>query len=818
MQQLLCVQAALLGLVLQENSFRVVSSPTTRDAENLNGDYVLSQTPGGKDTQKLFPTHFRDYPRGVTSFDVYSPPVKTLYSQVFWKALDPVDLPEDIVKRFDGKGMAVVGFELDQVRQTPSGDVSVPLTVTYNHHFESTMIGKHATFEKVTHTAAEHDPHFKKHMDMGHGMPHGSVWLARELGTSGRDIPVQQVFGGANGGEVRKSFHGYAPGYVQIIDSPTQFQITPMQIDTWHRDKMNISYPTRFVPGPVPRSSLAPTTGPDALYSGLLECPVTTRIQKHIKGLYFFHVGKDACGMEPATADECFSAARATLNGPGYNFTYASGTDSGRPLGCSVASDGSKEPGLVHVYFHHNKSISNDGARRTTKLKTVGRQGTTDPKANSTVSCGVAAVRFAGHREALAKLSVLLDVEKQQAEIMMTGPGNVWFGIGFGATNMGDSPWAIIVDGHGVVTERKLGEHNPGTLLNASVTVKSSVMKDGLRSVVLTRGLQGLGPDYFTFDPMKNGGTEINFINAVGSSIELSYHKEHVVDALSLLPVADSGLGAAACVCKTAPKPFGEAMGTLEYVATKQPEDTGSGSQIFNNKCPPHPRGDLLAMKNPTCDIRTYSGGQIACHHMFSLLDADQEIPWPDQPLEYRLKFRFWVQEYNASYHVPLQRATWGIASPVEYDVPKCSEGMTGCSRHADGSWVHTITGTFNGSGRLSAAHFHCHAPTCLSIAMYRCPKGTKVCNASTGELLCKEEPIFGKDASKPFEDPGFILQPPCLWGSSEFGLEPPPSVDGYVLGSVKTANATYGHHGEMAWQQMYLFTDKDLPGNYNYV
>jgi len=400
----------------------------------------------------------------------------------------------------------------------------------------------------------------------------------------------------------------------------------------------------------------------------------------------------------------------------------------------------------------------------------------------------------------------------------MTGPGDVWFGIGFGATQMGDGPWTIVVDGRGGVTERKLGTHSPGTLLNASVTVKSSVMNHGLRSVVLTRGLHGLGPDYFTFDPLKSGGTELNFISAVGSSVEFSYHKEHIVSALSLLPVAGSGLGAAACVCKTTPKPFGEAEGTLEYVATKQPEDTGSGSSLFSNKCPPQPRGDLLAMKNPTCDIRTYSGGQIACHHMYSLLDADQEIPWPDQPLEYRLKFRFWVQEYNASYHVPLHRTTWGIASPVEYDVPKCSEGMDGCSRHADGSWVHTITGTFVGKGRLSAAHFHCHAPTCLSIAMYRCPNGTKVCNGTTGQLLCKEETIFGNDASKPFQEPGYILQPPCLWGSSAFGLEPPPSVDGYVLGSIKTSNATYGHHGEMAWQQMYFFRDEDVPGDFNYI
>ena len=84
-------------------------------------------------------------------------------------------------------------------------------------------------------------------------------------------------------------------------------------------------------------------------------------------------------------------------------------------------------------------------------------------------------------------------------------------------------------------------------------------------------------------------------------------------------------------------------------------------------------------------------------------------------------------------------RDTWGIASPVEYDVPKCGEGVAGCSRAPDGSWIHTIAGTYSGHSKLVAAHFHCHAPMCLAIAMYRCPAGTKVCNATTGELLCEE-------------------------------------------------------------------------------
>lgn len=43
-------------------------------------------------------------------------------------------------------------------------------------------------------------------------------------------IPSRQDFRGANGGEFRKSFHGYPPGFAQVVASPTQFQITPMQM------------------------------------------------------------------------------------------------------------------------------------------------------------------------------------------------------------------------------------------------------------------------------------------------------------------------------------------------------------------------------------------------------------------------------------------------------------------------------------------------------------------------------------------------------------------------------------------------------------
>ena len=58
----------------------------------------------------------------------------------------------------------------------------------------------------------------------------------------------------------------------------------------------------------------------------------------------------------------------------------------------------------------------------------------------------------------------------------MSGPADVWFGIGFGASTMNDKPYAIIVDGNGNVTERKLENHGPGSLLSNSVTGKPSII------------------------------------------------------------------------------------------------------------------------------------------------------------------------------------------------------------------------------------------------------------------------------------------------------------------------------------------------------
>ena len=84
----------------------------------MNGRYQLSETKNSNTSK--YPD-YRDYPGGVEYFDVYSPVISQLYSQVYWKALPPAQLPADIVKKFDGRTIAIVGFEVDQVqvRATP---------------------------------------------------------------------------------------------------------------------------------------------------------------------------------------------------------------------------------------------------------------------------------------------------------------------------------------------------------------------------------------------------------------------------------------------------------------------------------------------------------------------------------------------------------------------------------------------------------------------------------------------------------------------------------------------------------------------------
>jgi hypothetical protein len=89
-------------------------------------------------------------------------------------------------------------------------------------------------------------------------------------------IPHAQAFSEGNGNEHRQSFKGYPNKYAQLIHSPSAFSNSPMIINTNKRltDDKSPGFVNNVL---LPRHSLAP---PNATYSGILECPCTTRKPK----------------------------------------------------------------------------------------------------------------------------------------------------------------------------------------------------------------------------------------------------------------------------------------------------------------------------------------------------------------------------------------------------------------------------------------------------------------------------------------------------------------------------------------------------------
>lgn len=80
------------------------------------------------------------------------------------------------------------------------------------------MLGKGAHMEKVHGTS-------RSAMGRNHGA--STYWSA--VSNTSNDyttvVPNEQYFSEGNGGEFRKSFHGYPAGYAQLVESPTTFMV-----------------------------------------------------------------------------------------------------------------------------------------------------------------------------------------------------------------------------------------------------------------------------------------------------------------------------------------------------------------------------------------------------------------------------------------------------------------------------------------------------------------------------------------------------------------------------------------------------------------
>jgi hypothetical protein len=355
-----------------------------------------------------------------------------------------------------------------------------------------------------------------------------------------------------------------------------------------------------------------------------------------------------------------------------------------------------------------------------------------------------------------------------QATITLQGPAAGWFGVGFNAQHMADSPYAIIVSGADVdkldIMERQLGtggseaRHDPGDLLAPSVTLVSAKDEGGVRTVVLTRALLGKTSKHYTF---KLAEPTIKFISAIGSTPTFAYHKAHAAAAITLT----AANGTPTCLCDAGPQ------GALC-------ENGGHNCDSFVRDCNDQP-GGLLQQANPTCNSRTYGGGLRCCSNMRTMLDEDQD--GGSTKLRYHMKYRFWFQAYEPSgaakpaphqispsasaSHNNLPRYYWQTESNAgEYDIPPAfaREGETivgyngwpvgkplpgttctgKCPDGPDCECQHRIQYTWESPGmRLLYAGAHCHAPSCLGMRLYR--NATK--DGKSGDLICDVKPGYGK-------------------------------------------------------------------------
>lgn len=276
-------------------------------------------------------------------------------------------------------------------------------------------------------------------------------------------------------------------------------------------------------------------------------------------------------------------------------------------------------------------------------------------------------------------------------------------------------------------------------------------------------------------------------LSAVGSGPTFAIHVKQAGATVMLVET-----GAPLCVCHEGK------TGTID------------GVQFSNtpNRCHPQPLSDLLVQKNPTCTVETYSGGLRCCTHKTILLDKEQEVPTAVDT--YRMKFRFYYEDYvdQKSSFFMFWTAENGAG---EYDIPKCD------SNTPPEYCIHTITTTFTALDAihkcdtpsnvwcgwgwergsdvlLLRAGTHCHAPACLSEELY---------DAETGQLICRNVPLYGTGGLTPLNETGYALGiPPCFWGPPPL-LPPPRLRQNQTLYSMKRVNSTYGHTGEMAQWQM---------------
>lgn len=633
---------------------------------------------------------------------------------MFWTAQPAVPLPADIVAQFKHRPISFTGFEVDVVAggENNESEWSIPEFQVYNHHYCATITGAAAKMAKVGSRGQDSllrdddggtlsGPSGRNRDARRAFEVHPPEWEPRDIIAATPQtstIPTAQNFWQGNGGEHRKSFKHLPRGTGQLIMSPEQFVLQPMLINTNNPALPGQTPREAFHAAPLPKEARSPA---GANYSGLMECPCTTRTKRIITGFETKATGTCGADGDVPTAAECFQAAAQLVKNIVHNTTDR---DAARPAGCFlIASQNGTDA-------HFNTPPPSSGHR-------------------SAVSCGERAPgakvhALGGADSASGNFHVHLDLDGAtgNATITLVGPAAVWFGIGFNAAAMSDLPYTITVEGD-KVTERKLGNHMPGTPLAPSVEVLANTV--GPAPAPAPRKMNHLGvplPGHsdagatswtacqkmcqrvstcgaWTFLPLRfttpyniadgtcrlrapaagavdrikdnadaEGFTSNGWIDGMFSGVYDHAGADVAQIRTVVLRRALHGLTDAHFTFDptVSSLPFIEAVGTtpaFQYHGQSRGGGTiimveegapvcvcrgkSQGGSIngipWSNNCHAYPDTTILRDHNPSCSIETYGGGMICCHHGIFLLDQEQTVPAPT--FRFRMKFRFYYED-----------------------------------------------------------------------------------------------------------------------------------------------------------------------------
>jgi hypothetical protein len=519
--------------------------------------------------------------------------------------------------------------------------------------------------------------------------------------------------------------------------------------------------------GIVPSSS---TVGPEEMYSGIHECPCTDKWPKVISSYSTLKSG--SCKPDITDAAVCFDAAAELGMSPiTQNITV---NNPKLPSGCSVTASA----GGYEINFNTNP-------------KPTAKCGAPDPS-------GVVP-RVAGRQEDLVNVSLDLDAKSDKATIIVEGPADVWFGVGFGyhhvstggadpsvGVSMIGTNWTLVMFPNGTVQERKLGNHEPGYVLPPSITVTSNTVANGVRKVIVTRSIAGVQSDNYKFDPSAN---QVTFINAIGGSADFTFHKKKESSVIYLLE-----LDYPTCVCDVAAD-----QGTI------------GGYSWGTQRCTPKPLGEMLddpvwlvgpqanPVKgkgvNPSCDIHAYRGGLRCCKGGTIILDSNQTVK-NNTVFEWQLKYRYYYEIVDDPSKVvnTYQIGWWTEHNNGEHDVPLCLEkDKSICKDRITSNFTAGEICGGNKGCRFITMEGHCHIG-CSAMEMWIMD------DPANPKLLCNATVKYGKGDGW-MDEMGYISgAQTCIFGpgyGDVVNLLPTTK-----LMSVKISNNTNSYTGDMGlWE-----------------